>query len=89
MKGTTYKRKLPSGGSLVSGIDVGKDEDGKRKRIFKSGFRLDGDADNELTRLMQELNSGTLTKPDPRTSGRVSRPVARRIRYSQGGAQDA
>jgi integrase len=68
MKGTTYKRKLPSGKTTwCLGIDVGKGEDGKRKRIFKSGFRLEGDAEKELTRLMQEMNEGTLTKPDPRT----------------------
>jgi integrase len=68
MKGTTYKRKLPSGKiTWCLGIDVGKDENGKRKRIFKSGFRREGDAENERTRLMQEMNAGTLTKPDPRT----------------------
>ncbi len=69
MKGTTYKRsKLPSGRTTwCLGIDVGKDGTGKRKRIFKSGFRLEDDADNELTRLMQEMNVGTVTKPDPRT----------------------
>ncbi len=68
MKGTTYKRKLPSGRvAWCVGVDVGKDEDGKRRRIFKSGFKRQADADAELTRLMQELNSGTLVKPDPRT----------------------
>jgi hypothetical protein len=47
MKGTTYKRKLPSGRTTwCLGIDVGKDETGKRKGIFKSGFRLEDDADN-------------------------------------------
>jgi hypothetical protein len=67
-EGTTYKRKLPSGKTTwCLGIDVGKGEDGKRKRIFKSGFRLQDDADKELTRMMQEMNEGTLTKPDPRT----------------------
>jgi integrase len=68
MKGTTYKRKLPSGRTTwCLGIDLGKDDQGKRKRIFKSGFRLESDAETEMTRLMQELNSGTLTRPDPRT----------------------
>src|SRR5260370_3753868 len=68
MKGTTYKRKLPSGRvAWCVGVDVGKDENGKRQRIFKSGFRRQADADAELMRLMQELNSGTLVKPDPRT----------------------
>ena len=68
MKGTTYKRKLPSGHvSWCLGIDLGKDPSGKRQRIFKSGFRRQGDADEELRRLLQELNEGTLVKPDPRT----------------------
>src|SRR5580704_2011035 len=89
MKGTNYKRKLPSGRTTwCLGIDDGKDENGKRKRIFKSGFRLEGDADNELTRLMQELNSRTPTSR-PEDPGRVSRSVARRIRHAQGSAQDA
>jgi len=68
MKGTTYKRKLPSGRVVwCVGVDVGKDETGKRQRIFKSGFRRQTDADAELARLMQDLNSGALVKPDPRT----------------------
>ncbi len=68
MKGTTYKRKLPSGRiSWCLGIDLGRDQNGKRKRIFKSGFRRQGDADDELRRILQELNEGTLVKPDPRT----------------------
>lgn len=68
MKGTTYKRKLPSGRiSWCLGIDLGKGPDGKRQRIFKSGFRRQADADDELRRILHELNEGTLTKPDPRT----------------------
>jgi len=68
MKGSTFKRKLPSGktGWCVQ-LDTGKDASGRRKRIFKSGYRRQGDADAELTRLLQELNEGTLVKPDPRT----------------------
>ncbi len=68
MKGTTYKRKLPSGRiSWCLGIDLGRDQNGKRQRIFKSGFRREGDADNELRRILQEFTEGTLVKPDPRT----------------------
>lgn len=68
MKGTTYKRILPSGRvDWCLAIDVGKDTAGQRKRILKSGFRLEGEADKALTALMQELNAGTLTRPDPRT----------------------
>jgi integrase len=68
MKGSTYKRRLPSGGTTwCLGIDVGKDANGKRKRVFKSGYRRQADADAELTRLLQEFNQGGLVKPDPRT----------------------
>ncbi|MGD1096344.1 MAG: tyrosine-type recombinase/integrase [Bryobacteraceae bacterium] len=68
MKGTTYKRKLPSGRiSWCLGIDLGRDQHGKRRRIFKSGFRRQGDADDELRRILHELNEGSLVKPDPRT----------------------
>lgn len=68
MKGTTYKRKLPSGKiSWCLGIDLGRDKNGRRRRIFKSGFRLEDDADKELRRILRELDEGTLAKPDPRT----------------------
>src|SRR5215470_882122 len=68
MKGTTYKRKLRSGRiDWCLGIDVGKDESGKRRRIFKNGFRRQADADDELRRIMREMDEGTLVKPDPRT----------------------
>jgi integrase len=68
MKGTTYKRKLPSGRTTwCLGIDLGKDKNGKRQRVFKSGFKRECDAQDELTRLMAEMNEVTFTKPDPRT----------------------
>lgn len=68
MKGTTYKRRLPSGAiSWCLGIDLGRDRNGKRKRIFKSGFRREDDAQKELRKLLQKLDEGTLVKPDPRT----------------------
>jgi integrase len=68
MKGTTYKRRLASGRICwCLGIDLGRDQNGKRKRIFKSGFPRQGDADNELRRILQEFDDGTLVKPDPRT----------------------
>lgn len=70
MKGCVFKRVLPSGKiSWGYSIDVGKDENGKRKQIFKSGFRRQGDADTELTRLLQEKNDGLLVKPTPKTFG--------------------
>ena len=70
MKGCVFKRVLRSGKiSWGYSIDVGKDEAGKRKQIFKSGFRRQGDADAELTRLLQEKNDGLLVKPTPKTFG--------------------
>jgi integrase len=70
MKGCTFKRKLPSGRVTWGySIDAGKDEKGKRKQIFKSGFRRQSEAQAELTRLLQEKNDGLLVKPDPQTFG--------------------
>jgi hypothetical protein len=57
MKGTTYKRKLPSGHiSWCLGIDLRRDQAGERQRIFRGGFRRLGDANDELRRILQELN---------------------------------
>ena len=68
MRGCIFKRKLPSGAvSWGYSIDAGRDETGKRKQIFKSGFARQGDAQAELTRLLQEKNDGVLVKPDPQT----------------------
>ncbi|HEV3330502.1 MAG TPA: tyrosine-type recombinase/integrase [Bryobacteraceae bacterium] len=68
MNGCVFKRLLPSG-RIVWGysIDAGKDEHGKRKQIFKSGFDRKGDADTALRRLLNEKDGGELTKPDPST----------------------
>jgi integrase len=68
MKGTTYKRKLPSGAiTWAYQVDIGYDENGKRIRIAKTGFRREQDAQAELIRLLQEKNSGTMVKPSPET----------------------
>ena len=70
MRGCIFKRVLPSGKiSWGYSIDAGKDEAGKRERIFKSGFRRQSDAEGELTRLLQEKNDGLLVKPTPETFG--------------------
>ncbi len=70
MKGCTFKRTLPSG-RIVWGysIDAGKDENGQRKRIFKSGFKLERDAEKELHAKLNEHDQGELVKPDPQTFG--------------------
>jgi integrase len=68
MNGCVFKRTLPSG-SVTWGysIDVGTDENGKRKQIYKSGFARKGDADTALRRQLAEKDEGELTKPDPQT----------------------
>jgi integrase len=68
MRGTTYKRILPSGKiTWAYQVDAGRDEDGKRIRIAKTGFRREQDAERELRQLLQERDAGQLVKPDPRT----------------------
>jgi integrase len=68
MKGTVYKRVLPSGRVCWElQVDAGRDETGKRLRVVRGGFDRKCDAETELTRLLQEKNEGLLVKPDPRT----------------------
>jgi integrase len=68
MNGCTFKRRLPSG-RVTWGyvIDAGRDENGKRKQIFKSGFGRKLDADVALAKLVTERADGTLVQPDPRS----------------------
>jgi integrase len=73
MKGCTFKRVLPSGKiSWGYVLDADKDDNGKRKQIFKSGFARKFDADTELTKLLNERNEGSLVRPDPRTFAEFS-----------------
>jgi integrase len=73
MKGTVYKRVLPSGTvAWAVSVDAGRDETGKRKRIFKSGFERKSDADIELGKILGERNDGSLVRPDPRTFAEFS-----------------
>ena len=68
MKGCTFKRILPSGKiSWGYVIDAGRDRDGHRKQIFKSGFELQRDADAELGRRLNEQREGELITPDTAT----------------------
>jgi integrase len=73
VNGCVFKRKLPSG-KVTWGysIDAGKDEYGKRKQIFKSGFARKLDADIELAKLVTERADGSLVRPDPRTFAEFS-----------------
>jgi len=68
MNGCTFKRKLPSG-RITWGysIDAGKDENGKRKQIFKSGYKLKSEADTALRQKLSQRDDGELVKPDPQT----------------------
>jgi integrase len=68
MTGCVFKRRLPSG-KISWGyiVDAGRDENGKRKQIFRSGFAKKGEADDEILKLLNERNEGALVKPDPRT----------------------
>jgi integrase len=68
VNGCVFKRALPSG-SITWGysIDAGKDENGKRKQIFKSGFARKGDAQTALRQKLNQKDEGELVKPDPTT----------------------
>ena len=71
MKGSTFKKTLPSG-KIKWGysIDVGKDENGVRKRLYNCTFEREKDADAALARVLGEKGlSGDLTKPDAQTFG--------------------
>jgi integrase len=71
--GCIFKRKLPSGKiSWGYCIDAGRDEHGKRKQMFKSGFARKLDADIELARMVNDRNEGSLVRPDPRTFAEFS-----------------
>lgn len=68
MKGCTFKRHLPSG-KIVWGysVDAGRDEKGNCKRVYKSGYEFKRDAEADLLRVLQEMESGVVARPDPRT----------------------
>lgn len=68
MTGCIFKRKLPSG-TVTWGysIDVGRDQNGKRNQIFKSGFERKGEAEDALRAKLNEKDAGELVKPDPTT----------------------
>jgi integrase len=68
VKGSIFKRKLPSGKvSWCLQLEAGSSPGGKRIRIFRSGFQRKADAERELRRLLDEKDAGSLLKPDPRT----------------------
>jgi integrase len=44
-------------------VDAGRDENGKRKQKWHSGFRTKGEAKAEMVRVMNEMNNGTYVPP--------------------------
>jgi integrase len=66
MNGCVFKRTLPSG-RITWGysIDAGKDENDRRKQIFKSGFATKGAAGTALRHVLNQKDEGDLVKPDP------------------------
>jgi integrase len=59
LKGTVDKE----GNSWFYVVDLGKDEYGKRKRKKKRGFKTKKEAQQALTKLLHEVNSGTYVEP--------------------------
>ena len=68
MTGSVFKRTLTSGRAVwCLQLDLPPGADGKRQRVFRSGFKRKSEADEALQRLLAERNAGALVKPDPRT----------------------
>jgi integrase len=68
MTGCVFKRTLPSG-TITYGysVDAGKDANGKRQQVFKSGFATRKAAGIALRAKLNEKDEGELVKPDPTT----------------------
>ncbi len=68
MTGCVFKRTLPSG-RIIWGyiLDAGRDQNGKRVQISKTGFALKNDAATALRKKLNEKDAGELVKPDPQT----------------------
>jgi hypothetical protein len=66
VNGCVFKRKLPSG-TVTWGysIEIGRDQNGKRKQLFKSGFAKKKEAEDALRIRLNEKEAGELVKPDP------------------------
>ena len=67
MKGSVFKRKLPSGRVVwIASLDIGRDERGTRIRITKS-FGRKGEAQDALDEIKRQQRDGLLVKPSPKT----------------------
>ena len=59
MRGHVRKR----GSTWTVVVDVGRDENGKRRQTWKGGFRTRRDAERSLTELLGRLECGTFVEP--------------------------
>jgi integrase len=70
MNGSVFKRELPSGKiDWCLTVEAGRSAEGKRQRVFRSGFRRKGDAEDALRKLLNEKDAGELLRPDPTMFG--------------------
>ena len=68
MTGTVCKRTYRSGKTVwCYSIDLGEDENGNRRRLFKSGFRTRTEADQERIEKLREFQEGDVVAPAPQT----------------------
>jgi integrase len=44
-------------------LSLGRDEQGKRRQVFRGGFKKKADAEAEMVRILQEYNEGTYLEP--------------------------
>jgi len=67
MKGTVYKRVLPSGTvAWAYSVYLGRDEGGKVTRKFKGGFATKTEADNECNQVLNDLRNGLPVQAAPK-----------------------
>ena len=67
MKGTVYKRVLPSGTiAWAYSVYLGRDEGGKVVRRFKGGFATKTEADNECNQVLNDLRNGLPVRSAPK-----------------------
>ncbi|MBS1830569.1 MAG: tyrosine-type recombinase/integrase [Acidobacteria bacterium] len=64
MNGTVYKRE---NGAWAYSIYAGRNEQGKQKRIFKSGFKTKRAADDAKNEKLREMKAPATPAPSPRT----------------------
>lgn len=69
MRGHIHKREGPRGTRWSVVVDVGHDEEGKRKQKWYGGFSTKRDAQSKLTELLGKLENGTWVAPSKVTVG--------------------